>query len=150
MSKKTDMQTETKTADLKFRIKPSSKSNFIESANNLFPEKKGKNGAIYLDYLMSLDNESAQKVLSGTDRALIRELKSEIRLFIYQLSRIGSSANQIAHSLNIIKNKKYTTVEDKRALDKHYGILQNIDKKLDLSKSIMQDIEDTTAKLHKS
>ncbi len=47
-------------------------------------------------------------------------LKNEVRALRTELSRIGNNVNQVAHAMNILKNKQWVSTVEARAIIGHY------------------------------
>lgn len=106
-------------------------------ADLLYPTLKGRNVSKYLNSLIEDDLRNVSSKNSG----LTKENKNdEIRFFSLQLLKIGNNLNQVAHSMNVIKKKKFISIEDKRNFDKHYMTLSNIQKQMELLKDILKDL----------
>lgn len=47
-------------------------------------------------------------------------LKDEVRSLRTELSRIGNNVNQVAHAMNILKNKQWVSTVEAQAIIGHY------------------------------
>jgi len=104
-------------------------------ADLLYPTLKGRNVSKYLNHLIEED----LKNITSKNSTSKENKNDEIRFFSLQLLKIGNNLNQVAHSMNVIKKKKFINLEDKRNFDKHYIALSNIQKQMELLKDILKD-----------
>jgi len=103
-----------------FRVSSETNIKIVNRANKLYPNKTGRNKAQYIMGLIDKD------LLEDKPKAENDCPEAEAKFMLQQVARVGNNLNQIAHGINMIKDKKFLSPTDKSNIEGYYKELSEI------------------------